>query len=921
MELVDERWLVIACDNNFLVTEIIAVKNLDVNLEIRDLVTKIISINDIDKFSNIILNLKNEKVIFGDEISVVEGNNSFTIMDIGAIEYKNNYIIAIFSNYLGLYEELIKINEASVNHLRKEMKHFSVSPSNYQKLSSLNNEVINIQREIYKKNAYVLDLLSKKQGMINIIDNQKNVFQQMLNSIPDLIFYKDTLSRYLGCNKAFAEQYIGLEEEEIIGKTDLDIVKDKALARVFRQSDKEVLVSGVANCNDVTIRLLNNKLVDMETIKTPFFDETGKISGLIGVSRDISLRKSTEEKLRESEEKFRLLFENMTNCFSLHEVILGEHGEPVDFSFLMVNKAYENQMNQRSEEILGKTMLELNPAADKEMIQKYCQVGITGWPIQLEYFSKTFDAYFNTFTYSPQKGLFASVFENVTKRKNIELELLKAKEQAEAENIMKSQFLANMSHEIRTPMNGMLGFLELLEKTNLSSEQKGYIREAKIASGMLLYLINDILDLSKIEAGKLKIENIIFNIRTVINDSVSILVPKALKKDIEIHTIVKANVPKKVIGDPVRLSQILSNLVSNAIKFTEIGAINISVDCIEEIDNKVLLSFEVQDTGIGISQLNLSKLFRPFTQADASTTRKFGGTGLGLVISKQLVKLMHGEFFVKSEILKGSNFRFTVLLGVSEEANANREPLEDDIKIDINTILNLQPQILLVDDNEVNRRIIIQMLKYKNMSCDIAVNGYDAVKALREKDYNIVFMDCQMPVMDGYESTGKIRVMEGDKKHTTIVAMTANAMDGDRAKCLKAGMDEYISKPINFDIMFRMIEDSVKIGYSKKEPRDYISNNIDNFVESTGLKEVDARAIFAAYIKLLPNIIENINEGIRKNDFLIISRFAHQLKGSSGNLRLKLIYELSMNLESAALNKEIEKCNVLLMEIRKIVSL
>jgi len=680
--------------------------------------------------------------------------------------------------------------------------------------------------------------------------------------------------------------------------------------------------------------------------------EDGKPLIMSGTHQDITFQKNAEEQLKASEEKYRLLFENMTNCFSLHEVIIDKSGEPVDFSYVMVNKAYEDQMKQSSESVVGKTILQINPAADKEMIRKYCKVGLTRESLQMEYYSKTFKRYFSSFTFSPQIGMFATVFEDITQRKKMqedfatiterlkvatkaanvgiweydmvnvilvwddemynlydltresflgtyaawellihpddlenarqhlqdailgirdfnleyrilwqdgsvhhikanaivvhddegkvikmigtnwdvtesvcrEEELFKAKEQADAANVMKSQFLANMSHEIRTPMNGILGYLELLSRTSLGSEQKEYISEAKSASELLLYLINDILDFSKIEAGKLTIEDTNFKLRTAVEDAVSVNIPKANEKHLKIHTYINSNVPEEVIGDPARLRQIINNLVSNAVKFTNEGEISVKVSSDEVVNGKVLLNFEVEDTGIGISKDTIDKLFKPFTQADSSTTRKFGGTGLGLAISRELVKLMGGDIFVESIVGKGSEFMFSVCFGCQPKASGsktleniheknvivgdNKEDKESITKYPLSKGENDVPlKILLVEDNEMNRKIVTTTLNYYNLSCDTAVDGVDAVKAVMDKRYDIIFMDCQMPEMDGYECTAKIREIEGEKRHTKIIAMTANAMEGDRKKCIDAGMDDYISKPLNFNTLYKMIQE------------------------------------------------------------------------------------------------------------------
>lgn len=634
------------------------------------------------------------------------------------------------------------------------------------------------------------------------IPDFENDSSLILQYLYDAVIVTDRDFRITNWNQS-AEKIYGYLASEVIGKTAPEVLKTEFTTLDRESSIKSLNETGIW-LGEVTQVNRRGDRINIRSAVSLLKDAHQNVIGAIAVNRDITKEKEIQNKLIESEARFRSSFENAGSGVCLQDT---------NGKFLQVNRKLCSMLNYSEEELIGRNTSEFAISSDAEISKSFREQALLGEANEIVYekryhrkdesilYAEIYSSLVKTQTGEP--AYFVTHFIDISKRKNVEELLHRSKDEAERANRAKSDFIANMSHEIRTPLNGVIGYNQLMFSTNLTETQSDYITKAISSAQGLLGIINDILDISKIEAGKIELHEEYVLLSQMIEESIELFSWNVKQKGIFLNLEISPTLPKYILVDPVRLRQILINLVGNAVKFTERGGVILKISSFEsKKQNHVGLQFEIIDTGIGISTESLGRLFESFWQAESNSTRRFGGTGLGLRITKSLVDMMQGNIFVASELDQGSTFCFELEVEyrdiLFENGGKENEGIIQEQHLAPDRFKNSSPKIMIVEDNDLNRDLLGKMIHRFIPMAELfdAADGMIALQKLSEMKPDLIFMDIQMPNMDGLSATKEIRKQK-ELESVSIVALTAGALYEERARCFEVGMNYFLPKPID----------------------------------------------------------------------------------------------------------------------------
>jgi len=865
------------------------------------------------------------------------------------------------------------------------------------------------------------DITTRKEMERKLAD-ERNQLSTILNHLPALIFIKDRQGRYIFSNPEHIRFMNRPQLGDVIGKTVADLL-DPTLARLAQADDARVLQFGetITDREETSLHPVTGKSTIRLTTKIPLRDVEGNITGLLGFSHDITERKRMEEEMRAAKEYAEKLFAVIPSAIFTVDM---------DGNITSINEQVVNTLGYTRQELIGKSCrtFALEPCSrgcglasaqvKKPIIGRECTMRRRDGEVRI--IVKNVDE-----IRDGNGNLIGGVesFEDITERKHVEEELRAAKESAEAATRAKSEFLANMSHEIRTPMNAVIGMTSLLLDTPLNEQQRDFCQTIRASGDALLTIINDILDFSKIESGRLELERQPFEVARCIEEALDLIAARASQKGLDLAYSIDTSAPEAIVGDITRLRQILVNLLSNAVKFTEHGEVVVTVTNETVTTDEHTIHLAVKDSGIGIPADRMDRLFKSFSQVDTSTTRRYGGTGLGLVISKRLAELMGGAMWVESTGVpgEGTTFHFTIhasaaprqtdlnlravqpqlagLRALVVDDNATNRKIVDlqlrawgmltesvasgpialehirrDARYDIaildmqmpemdgamlagkirqyrdekslpllmltsvgsrteversaatqfagfltkpikasqlyNALVDIfaqrpargaqltQPQvdstlgtrhplrILLAEDNLVNQKVAALILHKMGYRADIAGNGLEVLEALQRQPYDVVLMDVQMPEMDGLDATRRIRTDFAAEQQPRVIAMTAEAMQGDREICLAAGMDDYITKPVHIEELARALEQTTARTNTPPLPAPLVLDThlLEDLLDAAGGQTEPLVELVHLFQTNTPPLIESLRQAMLEHNMPVLRRAAHTLKSASANL-------------------------------------
>ncbi len=754
-----------------------------------------------------------------------------------------------------------------------------------------------------------------------------------------LVVVFDVKGRFVYANRA-VERVLGYAIDELKGQVFFDVVVSSDSRERSRQRLENGFCARAASAfeNEWITKSGERRRISFSNV--PMLNERGDVEYYIATGIDITDRYRVEQELLRSETQFRYLWEASSEPMFL----AGPGG-----AIVRANAAFASLAGVDIPALEGVHLTALLDLEERETLREYYRARFAS-PVKEHLFERElhfaqgssgiFEISVTRMEIPGQTSQMLCILRDVTAQKRNAEALERAKEAAEAANrelisanrsleetgrvaremadraealsAAKSDFLANMTHEVRTPLNGILGMTGLALETELQPDQREYLDLVKSSAEALLNLVSDVLDFSKYEAGKLGLDSVEFSVRTLLREVLRPLALRASVSGLEFESEVDDAVPDRLLGDPMRIGQVLRNLVGNAVKFTNAGKVAVSVHAESIQGSRVTLSFSIADTGIGIPAEMLRAIFEPFTQADGSTTRRYGGTGLGLSISAGIVELMDGKIWVQSDLGKGSTFYFTITLELAaEEASHALQPPTHAGK----NGSKRRMKILLAEDNSVNQRLAARLLEREGHSVTIAGSGQEAVDLFEQSQFDLILMDVQMPGLDGLQATARIREKErASGRRVPIVAMTAQAAESDRLRCLESGMDAYVAKPVHVPELLKMIEFVGAGGNSMNTELAgegaQVEAQLRQLDESLALSRVGGdidllKEVIGLFLDDYPGTFEKIKSAVAASDATALEHHAHSLKGSVSTFGAGRAFEAAFELEKQGRNKDL----------------